>query len=168
MEEKHSRWFNTWPFSTLVGGHQQPLKGSLNHPKKVTKNCQAANLSQLFFAKQKSQQLETQPKFQMPDISIALPNFPPTSPKTSTAPLSNLQLLSFEEGGVFFTAKKMKEYEGWKRIERNNCAEKLWICLISKVFLYYCKNKIAEKVYQCNDVQTVAVWLDQNATFSLL
>ncbi len=29
-----------WPFYPLVGGHQQPLKGSLNHPKKVTKNCQ--------------------------------------------------------------------------------------------------------------------------------
>ena len=27
-------------FYPLVGGHQQPLKGSLNHPKKVTKNCQ--------------------------------------------------------------------------------------------------------------------------------
>ena len=25
-----------WPFDSLVGGHQQPLKGSLNHPKKVT------------------------------------------------------------------------------------------------------------------------------------
>ena len=29
-----------WPFHPLVGGHQQPLKGSLNHPKKVTKTCQ--------------------------------------------------------------------------------------------------------------------------------
>ena len=26
--------------SPIVGGHQQHLKGSLNHPKKVTKNCQ--------------------------------------------------------------------------------------------------------------------------------
>ena len=26
--------------SPIVGGHQQPLTGSLNHPKKVTKNCQ--------------------------------------------------------------------------------------------------------------------------------
>ena len=46
-----------------------------------SQNCQAANLSQLFFAKQKSQQLETQPEFQMPDISIALPNFPPDFPE---------------------------------------------------------------------------------------
>ena len=28
-------------FIPLVGGHQQPLKGSLNHPKQVTKNCRA-------------------------------------------------------------------------------------------------------------------------------
>ena len=27
--------------SPIVGGHDSPLKGSLNHPKKVTKNCQA-------------------------------------------------------------------------------------------------------------------------------
>ena len=26
--------------SPIVGGHLNPLKGSLNHPKKVTKNCQ--------------------------------------------------------------------------------------------------------------------------------
>ena len=31
-----TRWFNPWPFYPVVGGHQQPLKGSLNHPKKVT------------------------------------------------------------------------------------------------------------------------------------
>ncbi len=34
------RWFNSWPFHPLVGGHDSPLKGSLNHPKKGTKNCQ--------------------------------------------------------------------------------------------------------------------------------
>ena len=34
------KWFNSWPFHPLVGGHLTPLKGSLNHPKKVTKNCQ--------------------------------------------------------------------------------------------------------------------------------
>ena len=37
------RWFNSWPFDPLVGGHQQPLKGSLNLPKKVTKNCQVVD-----------------------------------------------------------------------------------------------------------------------------
>ena len=41
-----TRWFKPWPKNPLVGGHQQPLKGSLNHPKKVTKNCQ---LDVLFF-----------------------------------------------------------------------------------------------------------------------
>ena len=39
-----SRWFKPWPFYPLVGGHQQPLKGSLNYPKKVTKNCRAKEL----------------------------------------------------------------------------------------------------------------------------
>ena len=33
-------WFKPWPLFPNTGGHQQPLKGSLNHPKKVTKNCQ--------------------------------------------------------------------------------------------------------------------------------
>ena len=40
LGEMFSRWFKPWPLYPLVGGHQQPLKGSLNHPKKVTKNCQ--------------------------------------------------------------------------------------------------------------------------------
>ena len=30
-----------WPSYPQFGGHQQPLKGSLNQPKKGTKNCQA-------------------------------------------------------------------------------------------------------------------------------
>ena len=31
------RWFKPWPFFyPIVGGHQQPLKESLKHPKKVT------------------------------------------------------------------------------------------------------------------------------------
>ena len=29
-----------WPFHPLVGGHLTFLKGSLNHPKKVSQNCQ--------------------------------------------------------------------------------------------------------------------------------
>ena len=36
-----TRWFKPWPFDFPVGGHDSPLKGSLNHPNKVTKNCQA-------------------------------------------------------------------------------------------------------------------------------
>ena len=35
-------WFKPWPFHPLVGGHDSPLKGSLNHPKKGTKNCQVS------------------------------------------------------------------------------------------------------------------------------
>ena len=31
---------NFLTFLSPIVGHQQPLKGSLNHPKKVTKNCQ--------------------------------------------------------------------------------------------------------------------------------
>ena len=31
-----SRGDSKWPFHQLVGGHLTPLKGSLNHPKKVT------------------------------------------------------------------------------------------------------------------------------------
>ena len=32
---------NPRPFyPPVVGGHPQPLKGSLNYPKRVTKNCQ--------------------------------------------------------------------------------------------------------------------------------
>ena len=38
----------TWLYK-LVGGHQQPLKGSLKHPKKVTKNCQGDWFSMFFF-----------------------------------------------------------------------------------------------------------------------
>ena len=30
------RWFNSWPFDSLVGGHKQPFKGSLNHSKMIT------------------------------------------------------------------------------------------------------------------------------------
>ena len=30
------RWFKVTFLSPIVGGHQQPLKGSFNHPKKVT------------------------------------------------------------------------------------------------------------------------------------
>ena len=33
-----------WPFHPLVGGHQQALKGSLNHPKKVTKNLAGTHI----------------------------------------------------------------------------------------------------------------------------
>ena len=40
-----TRWFKPSPLYPVVGGHDSPLKGSLNHPKKVTKNCQEpANL----------------------------------------------------------------------------------------------------------------------------
>ena len=32
-----TRWFNSWPFYPLVGGHDSPWKGSrFHHPKKVT------------------------------------------------------------------------------------------------------------------------------------
>ena len=44
---RNARWFKPWRFYALValvGGHEQPLKdwkkGSLHHPKQVTKNCQ--------------------------------------------------------------------------------------------------------------------------------
>ena len=36
------------PFYTLVGGHQKPLKGSLNHPKRLTKNSQVCALLMYF------------------------------------------------------------------------------------------------------------------------
>ena len=34
MEKNNARWFDSFPFYPLLGGPQQPLKGSLNHPKK--------------------------------------------------------------------------------------------------------------------------------------
>ena len=49
---RHPGWFKPWPFlSPIVGGHKQPLKGSPNHPKKVTKNCQAVLRYLVFFGK---------------------------------------------------------------------------------------------------------------------
>ena len=36
-------------WSSIVEGHKQPLKGSLNHPEKVTKNCQDAIFSGIPF-----------------------------------------------------------------------------------------------------------------------
>ena len=29
-----ARWFNAWPIDTLVGGHESPFKGLLNHSKR--------------------------------------------------------------------------------------------------------------------------------------
>ena len=37
-----------WPFYPIFGGHDSPLKGSFNHPKKVTKNRQATVFSSFF------------------------------------------------------------------------------------------------------------------------
>lgn len=95
----------------------------------------------------------------MPDIQVALPNFPPTSPKTSTAPLSNLQLLSFEEGVVLFHCKKKKK-RGLKTNRTKKPCQKTVELLFSKVFWKYFENTIAAKVYQCNDIQTARklVW----------
>ena len=39
-----TRRFKPLPFDSLVGGHQQPLKGSLNDPKQVTKNQQTTSV----------------------------------------------------------------------------------------------------------------------------
>ena len=37
--EIHTKWFNSWPFHPQLE-ITYPLKGSLKHPKKATKNCQ--------------------------------------------------------------------------------------------------------------------------------
>ena len=46
-----SRWFKPWPFYPLSGGHQQPLKGSLNYPRVRTMRAvrPSIKLHKIFF-----------------------------------------------------------------------------------------------------------------------
>ena len=55
-------WFKSWPFYPLFGGHDSPLKGSLNHPKKGT-NCQQGEVHKPppHTTKQNKQQIEGTP-----------------------------------------------------------------------------------------------------------
>lgn len=41
---KNARWFKQWPFYTLFRGDDLPLKGSLDNPRKVTKNFSGAGV----------------------------------------------------------------------------------------------------------------------------
>ena len=53
---KTSRWFKV-PFPSPSWRSLNPLKGSLNHPKKGTKNCQDIKFSQAYFYAQKNPNL---------------------------------------------------------------------------------------------------------------